>query len=125
MLKSKLFVAASLAVTSLGALADGPNEIPSWFSEPQSTLTRAQVKAELEQARARGELMHGDGGAPFVAAPSTRTRKQVMAELREAQRLGLTGSAEVPVSTPEQEALIAKAGAEAAEQYASAGERKL
>jgi hypothetical protein len=121
MLKSKTFVAVSLAFVSLGAYADGPNEIPTWFSQPESTLTRAQVRAELDQARARGELMQDDGYR-FKAEPSTRSRKEVMAELREAQRLGLTGGGDNGnFSTPEQEAQIAKAGAAAHEQQLASG----
>jgi hypothetical protein len=121
MLKSKAFVAVSLAFVSLGAFADGPNEIPSWFSNPQSTLTRAQVLAELDLARARGELMQ-DEGYRFKSESSTRSRKEVMAELREAQRLGLIGGGDNGVfATPEQEAQIAKAGAAAHEQQLASG----
>jgi hypothetical protein len=122
MVKSKVVVAVSLALVSLGAFADGPNEIPSWFSDSQSTLTRAQVRAELDQARARGELMQ-DEGYRFKSEPSTRSRKEVMAELREAQRLGLTDG---DAGTPAQEAQIAKAGAAAREpQLASGAQSKL
>ncbi len=119
--KSKSFVAVSLAFASLGAFAGGPNEIPSWYSNPQSTLTRAQVLAELAQARARGELMQ-DEGYRFKSESSTRSRTEVMAELREAQRLGLTGGGDGGVfGTPEQEAQIARAGAAAREQTVVAG----
>jgi hypothetical protein len=43
-----------------------------------------------------------------------------MAELREAQRLGLisVGEGNAPIATAEQERLIAKAGHDAAEQFA-------
>ena len=114
MLKSKLVVAVSMAVVSCAALADGPELVLPYESSTPSTLTRAQVLAEAQQARARGEVMLGDGQFAVATAPSTRSRREVMAELREAQRLGLTGSAEVVFGTPEQEALIAKAGAAAA-----------
>jgi hypothetical protein len=51
---------------------------------------------------------------------STVTREQVKAELREATRLGLVsmGEGDVPIATAEQERLIAKAGQEAAQQFA-------
>jgi hypothetical protein len=121
MTKSKSVVAVSLAFVSLAAFAGGPNEIPSWFSHPQSTLTRAQVTAELERARARGELVQ-DEGYRFKSESSSRSRKEVMAELREAQRLGLTGGGDGGVfGTPEQEAQIAKAGAAAREQHLASG----
>lgn len=120
MLKSKLVVAVSMAVVSCAALADGPELVLPYESSAPSTLTRAQVLAEAQQARARGEVMLGDGQFPLATAPSTRSRREVMAELREAQRLGLTGSAEVVFGTPEQEALIARAGAAAVEEALSA-----
>lgn len=117
MLKSKVFAAVSLAFVSLGTYAGGPNEIPSWFSHPQLTLTRAQVKAELDQARARGDLAQ-DEGYRFKLEPSTRSRWEVMAELREAQRLGL---ADGDAGTPEQEAQIARAGAVEREKHLASG----
>jgi hypothetical protein len=121
MLKSKAFVAVSLAFVSLGAFADGPNEIPSWFSQPQATLTRAQVKADLDLARARGELQQNEGYR-YSFEPSIRSRKEVQAELREAQRLGLTAGGDGSVfGTPEQEAQIARAGAVARDATVVAG----
>ena len=115
--KSQVFLAVSLTVTSLGALAGGPNLIPSWYANPESTLTRAQVRAELEQAQARGELVQ-DEGYRFKAVPSGRSRSEVMAELREAQRLGLTGGGDNgSFGTPEQEAQIARAGAAAHDRH--------
>jgi hypothetical protein len=51
----------------------------------------------------------------------SRSRAEVLAELREATRLGLVsvGESDAPVATAEQEHLIAKAGHDAAEQFAS------
>jgi hypothetical protein len=51
---------------------------------------------------------------------STVTRAVVLAELREAQRLGLVsiGEGNMPIATAEQERLIAKAGRDAAKQFA-------
>ena len=50
----------------------------------------------------------------------TVTREQVQAELREATRLGLVsmGEGDAPIATAEQERLIAKAGRDAAQQFA-------
>ena len=51
---------------------------------------------------------------------STVTREQVKAELREATRLGLVcvGEGNIPIATAEQEQMIAKAGQDAAKQFA-------
>ena len=49
-----------------------------------------------------------------------RSRAVVLAELHEAQRLGLVsiGEGDMPIATAEQERLIAKAGRDAAKQFA-------
>jgi hypothetical protein len=54
-----------------------------------STKTRAEVIAELQQARANGEIINGDA-YPGNAAPfkSTLTRAQVRAELAQARARG-------------------------------------
>lgn len=78
-----------------------------------STLTRAEVQAEAQRARAAGEVTHGD----HTAAPELQsrapglTRAQVVAELREAVRLGVIGQGDtLVVPTPQQQALIRMAG---------------
>ena len=55
---------------------------------------------------------------------SSTSRAVVLAELREAQRLGLTsfGEGDPPIATAEQERLIAKAGHDAAEQFAKSSD---
>lgn len=118
MLKSNVLVCVSLLVGSTAALADGFGDYPPSYTDSQSTVTRAQVKAELALAQERGEVLQSDGGYPFATVSISRSRQEVQAELREAQRLGLvyTSDSGIPVSTPEQEAMIAKAGAAAAEQ---------
>ena len=94
-MKTRLLIAAAIAlsaITTVGsAFADRPDEEPAAVS----TKTRAEVRAELEQARAEGLLMHSgehDGlraewgrsgmGAAGVAGSrySGRTREEVKAE---------------------------------------------
>lgn len=51
--------------------------------------TRAEVIAELQQARARGELVVGDDyPGPFTEPVSTKTRAQVIEELKQARARG-------------------------------------
>lgn len=60
-----------------------------------SGLTRAQVKAELAQARADGSIADFDTGLRYAQAPtvqSTLTREQVREETRLALRAGRVGS---------------------------------
>jgi len=61
--------------------------------------------------------MHINDWATFS---STVAREQVKGELREATRLGLisVGEGNAPIATAEQERLIAKAGQDAAKQFA-------
>ena len=56
----------------------------------------------------------------WATISSTVTREQVKAELREATRLGLVcvGEGNIPIGTAEQERMIAKAGQDAAKQFA-------
>lgn len=96
MLKSKFVVAASLVLVATGAFADTSNYV-----------------------------VIGERGIVFSESESApRDRAVVLAELREAQRLGLVsiGEGNMPIATPEQERLIAQAGHDAAEQFASSGD---
>ncbi len=110
-------IVASLTVAG-ASQAEGPAPFSDWPEAVSSTLTRAQVVADLREAQRLGQISHGEI-AVQTATPeqSTRSRAQVVAELREAQRLGLMshGEIEVPTATPEQEQQIADAGRRAAE----------
>lgn len=121
MLKSKSVLAATLALAASGVFADsGDLNINDWSSF-SSTVTREQVKQEMHDAYARGDRIMGDIGYVAAQGPSsTRSRAEVLAELREAARLGLlsVGEGDPPIATAEQERLIAKAGHDAAEQFA-------
>jgi hypothetical protein len=81
----RLFCASALAVA---ALAAGAQEATQFPIEP-STLTRAEVKAELARARAAGELLNGDqadwqANRTFARAdkgtPVARSRAEVRLE---------------------------------------------
>lgn len=120
MSSSKLFLAASLALAMTGAFADsGDLHINDWPSSG-STVTREQVRQEMLDAYARGDRNDGERGYVAAETQPSRSRTEVVAELREATRLGLVsvGESDAPVATAEQEHLIAKAGHDAAEQFA-------
>ena len=121
----QLFAIALLAGTvGVATAGEGPgfrdlsDEIPMVVVK-----TRAQVQAELAEARRQGLVVYGEADIPSEEAPMVvvKTRGQVNAELAEARRLGLVGygEADVPVTTPEQERLISEAGRRAVAQVAS------
>jgi hypothetical protein len=125
MLKSKLVLAASLVLATTSAFADSGDQPISDWSTFSSTVTREQVKQEMRDAYARGDRDMGEMGYFTAQGPSTpRSRAEVVAELREAQRLGLlsVGEGDPPIATAEQERLIAKAGQDAAEQFAKSSD---
>src|SRR5262245_38962085 len=101
--------------------AEGPVNYPD-LPEVPSTLTRAQVTADVLAARSQGLFVNGDAEMPIksVEVASTKTRAQVVAEMRAAQALGLmipAGEAAAPIATVEQEKLIAEAGLQARDQH--------
>jgi hypothetical protein len=114
MLTSKLVLAASLALAVSGAIADsGDLNINDW---PSNGSTAEDMRVATSQ---------GERGYNFAEEPmSSRSRAEVQAELREAQKLGLVsvGEGDAPIATAEQEALIAKAGHDAAERFAQASD---
>lgn len=65
---------------------------PAFAADSSVVKTRAQVTAELAQARASGELgrMNSEDSANFLAAKSfsPKTRAQVLAELKNARADG-------------------------------------
>ena len=81
-----LIAAAAIAFVGTGAFASEATQ----FTDTPSTLTRAEVKAELARAQAAGELnqvsaLHGSA-QPAVA--SLRSRDDVRAEARAEARTG-------------------------------------
>lgn len=105
------FAMASVAFTATAQANEGGFEYPLAY---QSTLTRAEVRAEATRALAAGEVTRGEAGyvAPIIGMQ--KTRAQVFAETREAVRLGLVGGGEVIVTpTAVQLALVQMAGLKA------------
>lgn len=114
MINAKSLVAATLAALSFSALADGGDVQP--FMSGPSTLTRADVRADLASAIAAGAISQGELVYAWSPRASERSRAEVLAELIEAQRLGLTRVTEAgtPVATAAQLQLIQRAGERAA-----------
>lgn len=119
----QLFAIALLAgivgVASAEGNGPGASYIPDEF--PMVVVkTRAQVQAELAEARRAGLVVYGEADIPSenAAMVVVKTRAQVAAELAEARRLGLVhyGETDVAIATPEQDRLITEAGRRAAEQ---------
>ena len=88
-----LFAAALVAFASAGALAASP-EYLTVAEMPTSTLTRAEVVAQFEQARAQGALRVGSHGdfTPVVHAMRpmgevARSRDEVRSEAVAASKL--------------------------------------
>ena len=86
MTRKTLFAAALLAVAGSSAFAGGEFDPTRDYQLPttQSTLTRAEVKADVARARASGELLRSDrDDRLFVQniAGSSLTRAQVKAEV--------------------------------------------
>lgn len=87
--RKPLIAAALLALAATtSAFAGGEYDPLSLYAQPAtaSTLTRADVKAELARARAAGELRADHDERLFQRAEtgSTRTRAEVKAELAQA-----------------------------------------
>lgn len=83
---AKNLFAGLLLTSALGtALAEAPYPAESRFV---STKSRAEVIAELQQARANGELLVSDRDHDNKPLASTTTREQVRAELAQARASG-------------------------------------
>ncbi|MFZ6645999.1 DUF4148 domain-containing protein [Undibacterium sp. TJN25] len=100
-MNTKHIIAASLLILTgatafaadyqTGGEAYASFPIPNSFSNaPLGQKTRAEVKAELAQARAEGQLVSGDA-YPFQSektAPTTLSRAEVKAEAIKSARAG-------------------------------------
>lgn len=92
-------IVSTAALVSFGAAAQEVTPTPE-LNAP-STLSRAEVRAELARAKAAGELkVFSSTYVPTVA--TTRTRAEVVAELRQAKADGeyalLNGEAVSPIA---------------------------
>jgi Domain of unknown function (DUF4148) len=106
-----MFAAVALAFAGGAFAQDATYPYPQTEA---SSKTRAEVMAELKQARADGTLQTTEGNWPQVAFVSTKTRADVMAELKQARADGAlhTGEGALPqtafVSTKTREAVRAE-----------------
>ena len=79
-------LAAVLVTAGASAFAGGYNNDPE-LPQPTSTLTRAQVQADLVQAAKNGTLEMNDATYPVVAeATGSKTRAEVQRELHAANQ---------------------------------------
>lgn len=92
MKSKKIFtaIAVSTLLTALGSSAFADDKYvgelgSNWQDHIKSTKSRAQVVAELEQARANGMQVGADPFYPqIVATPTARSRAEVRAEAKQA-----------------------------------------
>jgi riboflavin biosynthesis pyrimidine reductase len=76
-----LFAAVSISVSASGAMAFEATQ----FEDPPSTMTRAEVKAELQRAKTDSSVVVGGEATVFTDAPvaaARREREEVRAEAR-------------------------------------------
>ena len=86
--KTSLLFAALLGAATVTAQA-GELYSPVQYQDPASSLTRAQVKQSVLQARKAGELNHDDVDQPDEqSVPFGKTRAQVKSETLAARSTG-------------------------------------
>lgn len=86
-----LLIGLSALLASSASWAEHPSYSDTVAYQGSHSLTRAQVKEELAEARRRGLISQSDGDYP-VEVPATgpgKTRAQVLHELKEAREHGL------------------------------------
>lgn len=79
-------VVAAASFVSASAFADARynDNTPDVAAATQSQVSRAEVRAELVQAAANGQLLQSETGAPLVAAAQTQGAAPVAAALTRA-----------------------------------------
>jgi hypothetical protein len=84
--------AEARAANKAGNIPQGEQSYNASASQPKSTKTRAQGKAEMRAAIARGEVDHGGEASPNENRPqkptASRNRAEVKAETKEAVKRG-------------------------------------
>lgn len=122
MFKTTLLVSFAAATALLGASATFAQEATPAPEIDQfvAQKTRAEVRAETQDAARRGLIARNDLDLQRLAEPgfrSLKSRVQVRAETAEAARFGLIahGEAGAPQATPQQEEQIRSAGLRAIE----------
>lgn len=81
----KMIAAATVFVATGSAFAQQTSEYVQ-FNDFVSTKTRAEVRAELEQAYAEGQFARNSEFVEFVNVPSTRSRAEVRNEALQAAK---------------------------------------
>lgn len=93
-MNAKTLIAAALTATfAMGAFAqEATADDVNFVARAQSTLTRAQVQADVQQARANGTYVAGGEVTVFADAPVTsqRTRAEVRKEATSASAASRT-----------------------------------
>jgi hypothetical protein len=90
-MKTRQSTAAVLFAMFAASTAFAQEGTQDFADQALSTRSRAEVRAELAQARAAGQLENRDesyGGFDRSAIASTKSRAEVRAELDEARRAG-------------------------------------
>ena len=91
---TKILSSALIAIASLSAASAfaGDSDFPGVQTNTASTTTRAQVQADLLQARRQGNVMPSDDIYPAAVAQdrSGKTREEVKAELGNALQHGFS-----------------------------------
>lgn len=86
-MNKQMIVAAVFAAFGASAFAQEAYPDTTWLTT-SSVKTRADVRAELDQAKADGSIKSGDIGYHYVARFSTKSREQVKSELMAAKASG-------------------------------------
>jgi len=85
---TRTLLAAALAIAAVGPVAAQEADSDAWMNVT-STKTRAQVQAELTQARADGSIkVLSLGYLPSIPEASSKSRAEVVASVKAARRSG-------------------------------------
>ena len=91
-MKAKALIAGILAISAAGAFANDQFNGEAHYERPQpsaSSVSRAEVKAELAQARAAGQIAYGEASYKVPHAVSTKSRAEVLADVEIWRKSGL------------------------------------
>ena len=90
-------------IAAAGAFANDDFNGEAYNARPQasaSSVSRAQVKADLAQAQAAGQVAYGEAGSKTSYALSTKSRAEVKAEFVRAREAGELGFGEASYKSP-------------------------
>jgi hypothetical protein len=94
-MNTKSLLAGVLAVLAASAYANDQFNGEAYSLSPEtqagaSTVTRAEVKADLAKAQAAGQIAYGEAGYKVPNAASTKSRAEVLADLQLWREAGLS-----------------------------------